>query len=41
VKARAATPKKDEKIPVYSTTEDEEDDSLRLADIFAELDTSD
>ena len=39
-KATAPTPKKSNRVPVYSTTEDEEDDSLRLADIFAELDTS-
>lgn len=43
-KPRAATPaprKKSDPVPVYSTVEDEQDDSLRLADIFAELDTSD
>lgn len=35
------TPKKNDTVPVYSTVEDEQDDSLRLSDIFAELDTSD
>jgi hypothetical protein len=41
-KAKLVTPttKKSERVPVYSTVDDEEDDSLRLADIFAELDTS-
>lgn len=40
--ASRATPKKIESIPVYSTIdeEDEEDDSLRLTDLFAELGTS-
>ena len=42
VKTKATTPapKKNERVPVYSTADDDEDDSLRLADIFAELDTS-
>jgi hypothetical protein len=39
-KATVPSPKKNERLPVYSTAEDDEDDSLRLADIFAELDTS-
>ena len=39
-KAITPAPKKNERFPVYSTAEDDEDDSLRLSDIFAELDTS-
>ena len=43
VRAKTTTPapKKKETVPVYITAGDDEDDSLRLSDIFAELDTSD
>lgn len=39
-KTTTPAPKKDDRIPVYSTADDDEDDTLRLSDIFAELDTS-
>jgi hypothetical protein len=41
VKPRASQPKKrDEPVPVLSTLDEDEDDSLRLSDIFDEIGTS-